>query len=443
MTAMRKHAFWLVPVVLIAAGLIYFKHREPKADKLLLITVDALRADHLSIYGYKGTSTPNLSQLAAKSLVFENAFTTMPTTQPAISSIFTSLYPGSHSVRKNGMPLPEQAITLAEILKKHGWTTAAFVSAFPLDKRFQLNQGFDEYRDSIGTHGRQKNLKYEVDAGQLTKAIVKWLERNKARRNTFLWIHYFDPHAPYQPPRAAGTLSTVDFENNPVSGYDAEIEFLDGQLGILFKALKLYGFKDALTLVVSDHGEGFGEHGYKGHGWFLYDEVIRVALFVSGPGIHPGRATELVQHVDLAPGILDYFGISCPPQFEGISWWKVLQKKIPPRSAVWVERRAPPIANGVVDPEGGTGVKEKWALRTKSEKLIWSSDGNSEYYDLRKDPRETTNLFKTGDPRIMKLEKEGMMRKVRNLQKSLAPGHDIQQEDEEAREALKALGYVN
>ncbi|HSP07940.1 MAG TPA: sulfatase, partial [Acidobacteriota bacterium] len=408
---------------------------------------DALRADHLGAYGYP-LDQKNLSTFAKDSLVYENAFTTLPTTQPAISSIFTSMYPRAHTVRKNGLVLPDEALTLAEILKKNGWKTAAFVSAFPLDRRFKLDQGFDDYKDSIGQNGPQKGFKFEVPGDRMTNAVLRYLKKHPVSEKQFLWIHYFDPHAPYKPPKRFNSVkSPLPNASAALSAYDGEIQFLDEQVGILIDQLKKRGiWKNTLVILVSDHGEGFGEHGYTGHGWFLYDEVIRVALMMHGPGIKPGRSSFLIQHVDLAPGILDYFGIPVPGTFEGKSWWNVLQGKLAPRDAVWVERRLPPIATGpelAADEETHPGAEEKWTYRTATAKFIWSSDGKYEYYDLTKDPLEKNNLYTPGNAQAAELEKQGIALRDRAQRLALKPGRDLQQQDEESREGLKALGYIN
>src|SRR5262249_28982540 len=305
----------LVALTAIGSFLIY-KHFHPsRAENLVLITIDTLRADHLGIYGYP-LGQDKISAFAKESLVYETPFPPMPTTQPAISSMFTSLYPRSHSVRKNGQILPKEAMTLAEILKQHGWKTAAFVSAFPLDKRFQINQGFDAYFDSIGITGKNKNTKFEVDAEKLTNTVIRWFKKQPpVKSKFFLWIHYFDPHEPYKPPeRFANIASPVAGADASMNAYDGEIAFVNEQLGRLLPALEKVGLADnSLILMVSDHGEGFNEHGYVHHGWFLFDEATHVLLMMHGPGIKPGRTPALTQHVDLAPGILDYFGIPIPP----------------------------------------------------------------------------------------------------------------------------------
>lgn len=444
---MKKALFALIFLVLagVSGFFVYRSLHPPRAQNLLLITVDALRSDHLGCYGY-GLDQDNISALAKKSLVYDNAFTTLPTTQPAMSSIFTSLYPRSHTVRKNGLVLPEEALTLAEILKQNGWSTVAFVSAFPLDKRFQLNQGFDDYKDSIGATGKKKSLKFEVDAEHMTNAVLKWLNKHPVKSKFFIWIHYFDPHAPYKPPaRFANLKSPVAGATPSLNAYDGEIAFLNEQLGRLFAGLKKSGLSDnTLILMVSDHGEGFDEHGYSGHGWFLYDEVTRVALLVHGPGIRPGRTSVLTQHVDLAPGILDYFGIPIPATFEGKSWWSVLQGKQTPRDAVWVERRLPPVGvSAEQKTEEQETATEKWAYRTATALFIYSSDGANEYYDLTKDPLEKNNIYTPNSADAARLEKLGTELRERCTKAALRPGRDLQQEDEESREGLKALGYVD
>lgn len=442
----------IVPILAILIALaaygLYRKTHPARAKNLLLITVDALRADNLGAYGYP-LDQKNLTNFSRSALVFDNAFTTMPTTQPALSSIFTSMYPMSHTVRKNGMQLPADALTLAEILKQKGWKTAAFVSAFPLTRRFKLNQGFEEYWDDIAENGAKLRPKLELKADRMTQKLLNWMNKDKSDSNEFVWIHYFDPHAPYTPPAKFSSVKSPRPNASPeLNAYDGEIQFLDEQLGVLFEGLKKTGrLDDTLIIFVSDHGEGFKEHGYSGHGWFLYDEVIRVALMMHGPGIEPGRSPVLIQHVDLAPGILDYFGIPSPGTFEGKSWWKVLKGEAPARLGVWVERRLPPIST-VPDPELAekqeqAAVEEKWTYRTATAKFIWSSDGNHEFYDLAHDPLEKNNLYTPSNSQAAALEKEGLMLREKTLKAALNPSRDLQKQDQESRDALKALGYVN
>lgn len=441
----------VLALVAVAAGgwLLARRLARPSPENVILITVDALRPDHLSCYGYPLGHSGNIARFADSALVFDNAFTTLPTTQPAISSIFTSRYPRSHNVRKNGIPLSDSAVTLAEILKKQGWTTAAFVSAFPLDRRFNLNQGFDDYHDSIGAQkGRPKSLKFESNAEQMTNAVGKWLKKHRERRHLFFWIHYFDPHAPYKPPQRFAGLASPG-ATPELRAYDGEIAFLDEQFGTLLKKLDRAGIlKNSLIIMTSDHGEGFGEHGYNGHGWFLYDEVLRVAMIVKGPGIKPGRDAGLMQHVDLAPGILDYLGIPLSPDFEGQSWWGRREGKLPAREYVWAERRLPPIAVG--DPsaydEEPRAAEDKWTIRTLNEKLIWSSDGAIEFYDLKADPGEKHNLYNPGgsvDPRAARLLQAGTELRTKYESHALTPGKDMQLQDKDTRDRLKALGYVD
>lgn len=421
----------------------FFYHR---ATNFILISIDTLRPDHLGCYGYP-LDQPNLSKFARESLVFDRAYTTMPTTGPAMASVLTSLYPRTHTVRKNGIELPDAALTLAEIFKQNHWKTAAFISAFPLDKRFKFNQGFDDYKDSIGAKGKKKNLKFEVPADQITTAVSRWLQKTKPKDKTFIWIHFFDPHQPYNPPKDFQNIkSPLPNRTEDLDHYDGEIAFLDQQLGVLFQKLKDHKLWDhSLIAVISDHGEGFGEHGYYGHGWFLYEEVARVVWMFHGPGIHKGRTDALTQHIDFAPGVLDYFKIPLPKQFQGRSWWNVQRGRLQPHDEIWIERRLPPIATGAAEPDedGHESVEEKWALRSASGKLIWSSDKKDEFYQIANDPKERTNQFSTENKAAMDLMKKGLAIRARAASVALKGARDIQSMDEETREALKALGYVN
>ncbi len=432
-------------LILVLGFILYRAFFAARATNFILISIDTLRPDHLGCYGYR-LDQPNLSKLAQESLVYDRAYTTMPTTAPAMASVFTSLYPRTHTVRKNGIELPGSALTLAEILKQNKWKTAAFVSAFPLDKRFKFNQGFDEYRDSIGAKGKKKNLKFEVPADQITAAVSRWLEKNKTKEKLFLWIHYFDPHAPYKPPKAfENTKSPRPDRTTDLDHYDGEIAFLDQQLGILFNKLKEHHlWNNSLVAVISDHGEGFGEHGYYGHGWFLYEEVARALWMIRGPGVGKGRTTVLTQLIDFAPGVLDYFQIRSPSNFQGKSWWNIHRGKLQAEDAVWIERRLPPVPIGPESTEEGhDSVEEKWALRSSSGKLIWSSDNKNEFYEIEQDPKELLNKFSAENENALNLMKKGFAIRARAASSALKGARDIQTLDEETREALKALGYAD
>ncbi len=271
------------------------------ADHVLLITIDTLRADRVGAYGYARAATPALDSIARNGARFDRAFAAAPITQTSHATLLTGRYPQGHGARHNGMRISATVPTLAGTFKAAGFATGAFVAAFPLDKRFGLARGFDTYSDTMptGPDGRPLN---ERPGRLVVDEAIAWIRNlnppnpsNPSNPGTrmFLWIHLFEPHAPY------------------VSGYDAEIAEADRQIARLLAAL---GDRRAKTLIVAtaDHGEAFGEHGEIGHSMFVYDTTLRVPLVIEGPGIEAGRviADRDVGLVDVAPTLAARAGLA-------------------------------------------------------------------------------------------------------------------------------------
>jgi len=247
---------------------------------LLLVTLDTTRADRIGCYGHDGIETPTLDGLAREGVLFSRAVTPVPLTTPAHSSILTGLYPYRHGVRTNGpFRLSETQETLAEILAARGYATGAMISAFVLDARFGLAQGFDDYEDDMGVDEAgdgeeedqdQDKLGLDADrriwiniperpAERTTELAIAWLSEHQAER-FFLWVHYFDPHTPYEPP------SPYDKQYAKIP-YDGEIAFVDRQFADLLGVLEELGLTDdTLVVVAGDHGQGLGQHGEQAHG---------------------------------------------------------------------------------------------------------------------------------------------------------------------------------
>jgi len=319
----------LLPVTFVAACL--GCQPPPAADNVLFVSFDTTRADRLSVYGHEQPTSPALEALAARGVVFERAFTHAPSTLPAHGSMMTGLLPPSHGVRCNGkFAIPEEDDTLAEILGRRGFATAAIIGAFPLDARFGLAQGFDVYDDDFSTSARtaakrrgrmdtpgfwigHDYLDFERGADEVTDRALAWLdERRRDSRRWFLFAHYFDPHWPYEPDAAWGDR----FEH----AYDAEIAYTDEQLGRLLDAV---AGMPGRTLVVftSDHGEGLGDHGEELHNRYLYNSTLHVPLIMALDGtIEPGRRIGAVTgHVDIMPTVLDLVGVGAAPGSAGRS----------------------------------------------------------------------------------------------------------------------------
>jgi arylsulfatase A-like enzyme len=287
--------------------------------------------------------------------------------------------------------------------------------------------------------------RWERSAEEVNGAVFEWLnERRDSSRKFFLMVHYFDPHSPYRPPPHfhPGTDSTPEL-------YDGEVRYVDQEIGrLLDKLEELDLTSETLILLTADHGESLGEHKLIGHKWKIYDEVLRVPLIVAGPGVPEGkRIAALVHHVDLAPALLDYCEAPIPSFFQGKSWMPLLEPggsadKI--RDFVLLEKATPSKHAYESQPEWQKYPYSQWAIRTETEKFIWSSDNRFEYYNLQKDPGELRNLFRRRNGRAMRLYRLGSEYRAGHPKLNLAshPGRK-EGDDADAEEILRSLGYLN
>jgi arylsulfatase A-like enzyme/Tfp pilus assembly protein PilF len=289
----------LLIAALAAAGVVAVRssgvlRRAQTPPNILLITLDTTRADRLGAYGYGSAGTPRLDRLAAEGVLFERVVAAAPITLPAHVSLLTGSYPFVHGVRNNGnFSLDGTIPTLTTALHDRGYRTAAFVSAFVLDRRYGLARGFDEYDD---------HLQLERRGDRTAAAAGDWLDAHA--RDTapfFVWLHLYDPHDPYDPPSPFR-------EAFAARAYDGEIAFADRALGSLLDRLDRLGrLSSTLVAVVGDHGESLGEHGEDTHAVFVYESTLRVPMILAWPGHLPAgrRVSALVRSIDLAPTLLD------------------------------------------------------------------------------------------------------------------------------------------
>ena len=331
---------------------------------LLLITIDTLRADHVGSYGYRNAHTPTLDAIARDGLRYQNAFAAAPITLTSHASLMTGRYPPGHGARHNGIAVNPTVPTLATTLKAAGFTTAAFVSAFPLDKRFGLNRGFDVYDDELprSSDGRPLN---ERPGSETVSRAAAWLQGHRDQR-FFLWVHLFDPHAPYGDPTSGKTA---------IQRYDEEITAADREAGRLIAAL---GPAAPLTIIVAtaDHGEAFGEHGELGHSLFVYDTTLHVPLMMKGPGIAAGQTSnDSVSLIDVAPTMLSKLDLAAMD-----SDGQVLTSPTSPTRPIYAETFAP------LFDFGWAGLR---SVRTGNWKYIAAP--KPELYDLSADASESTN----------------------------------------------------
>ena len=245
-----------------------------KSPSLVLITLDTTRKDHIGAYGKTNAGTENIDALAQEGIRFDQAYSTVPLTTPAHASILTGLYPPKHGIRNNGDAiLPQEAITLAEVLKSKNYDTAAAVSAFVTTRIWQLNQGFDSYFDTLGS--AEQRWSQERSAESVTNDLISWLE-TPHEDPFFVWAHFYDPHHPHTAPK--------EYLEQYSTAYEAEIAYMDDQIGRLKKAAEeTAGDSGVAFIILADHGEGFGEHGEQGHGLYLWNTTMNIPFIIRPP----------------------------------------------------------------------------------------------------------------------------------------------------------------
>ncbi len=364
--------------------------RVPPAGErpLILITLDTTRADRIGAYGGSAVPTPVLDGVARDGVLFEQAVSQVPLTLPAHAAILTGRYPAALGVRHNGIyELPAAAATLAERLGEDGYETAAFVAAYVLNRGFGTEQGFEVYDDvPVNRYegGESQLFRAERSADEVNARVFSWLERRRGDR-FFLWVHYYDPHDPYEPPEREGRTLAGE-------GYDREISYLDACLGDLLERLRSEGLLDRSVLaLVGDHGESLGEHGERTHGLFLYEGALRVPMMLRAPGLLPAgrRVPGPVELVDLAPTVLELLDRPPLARTDGTSL-------LPRISGDDDGTRALAHAETLM-PRLEFGWSELYMVRDGRFKYIQAP--TPELYDLRDDPAEAVNLA-SGDPEL-------------------------------------------
>lgn len=354
------------------------------------MTIDTVRRDHVGAYGDTQAATPALDRLAREGLRFDAATANAPLTLVSHSSLLSGLLPPNHGLRNNGAgAFPADRETLATVLSAAGYRTGAFVAAFVLDRRFGLDRGFDTYDDEIEREvGARPTLEAERRGDQVMDRALAWLARKNSdpedeKRPFFLWIHLYDPHAPYDPPAPFR-------ERFPADPYRGEIAFADAQVGRLLGDLDRRGLAGStLVAVAADHGEGLGEHGEATHGMLIYESTLAVPLLLRGPGLAARAVAAPVGLCDLGPTLAGLLGHPFSPPASGrtldgrdLSEPLRLGKE-PARGEVYAETRYPEIF----------GWSPLSMLRRRDAKYI--SAPKPELYDLASDPGERRNLLGT------------------------------------------------
>lgn len=455
---------------------------------VILISIDTMRADHLSCYGYDRNTTPHIDRFAREGILFQRAYAPSSWTLPSHASIMTGCYPSMHNAHRSERTQPpyfctklsDDNVTIAEVLSEYGYDTVGIVAGTLCKAMFGLGQGFSVYDDDLDPWGGERR------AHEINELVFAWLDNRAAHLSgqkfllfnatlpIFLFIHYFDPHQSYMPPAPfdnhypgrddslvltyAGTSVAASYkekelellkdvikrkhqlsakeQNHLVALYDGELSFVDDAIGKLIQRLKeVAWYSGSMIIITSDHGESFGEHQLTTHGIALYDDNLRVPLIIKYPGNSKKTtvANYPVSLVDIFPEILHTVSIRPPKNIQGAG-------------LTGSQKTRYIIAENFQDPTW----KQRWDLKhlardlqaiyAEDLKYIWASDGSCELYNVVADPRETVNLIDTLPQKAHELHERLHVWKC-----SFSPvegNKDLPAPDQSVTEKLRALGYI-
>jgi len=435
----------------------------PRLPSIILITVDTLRADRLSIYGNPAPTSPNIDALLSQGARFNAARTPEPLTTPACASMLTSLYPHEHGSSRNGIPIREGLRSLPKLLLRLGYVTAAFVSNWTLtDKQSGLAEHFDVYEEVL-TKKRWLFWFGEADAKDVLVRTIDWLENDGVYpgQPLFLWVHFVDPHAPYKlhEEYAARLGVPTDGSASAVQQYDSEIAHVDQQIGLLLADLENYlDIDDALLVFASDHGEGLGEHGYKGHGRHLYEEELRVPLGFAWQGrIPPAVFQAPATLLDLAPTVMGLLGAPIPPEWQGHNWSNSLTsgEDGPFDRVTYYQSHKGAVKGGTEKAEVAARKRLRGLLRLgiiegRNKQVLDFQDGNLNSYELPRIPKRGPLAYANSESEPASIPPVEAVAAVMSEWEALVKGELTERDrspppalDEEAIEKLRSLGYIN
>lgn len=435
-------------------------------QSVILLSIDALRADHLGYHGYDRETSPFLDKLAEKFLQFENAVAASSHTRESVPSLLTGRY--SDVFAQNGYRLTERSI--AERLSEHDFHTAGFHSNPYASRAYGFEKGFDTFDDDLRL-GQNKILalaqraldkfvfkkgEYHARASEINEKSLDWIDSLESNKSFFLWNHYMDVHGPYNPPDGYNSFTDTSVTNSEAQAlyqrcakqpdelteheqqllidlYDGEIQYLDIQLRSLVEELKQRElFEETLVIITADHGDAFGEHGYYAHPRYLHDELIRVPLLISPPKSSSETISEMVSTIDIIPTILDWVGVS-DPSLPGIS---LLNSEVH-------DERKPYVFAGAQGENENNGVRRFVARSTEGKYFLERDINTGEItnetgFNLKSDPQEQYPLdepsIELGELRDVLLDHSS----TRNA--DVAEAIESETTDE-IEDRLEALGY--
>ena len=455
---------------ILALGLLACALPAQEASKelpnILFISIDTLRADHLSSWGYHLETSPNIDRLADEGVRFDQAFTVTSRTAPSHFSMFTSRYPQEHGAKLNGFapPADMKFLYLPQILQKAGYSTAAFVSAWPLSKKLtRLDPYFDVYdQDLDRSYQTINSMRYAED---VAPRAMSWMEKQKDGEPFFCWVHFFDPHSPYdfreefEATKKTGAPDRTQQRGqggilDDVKAYNSEILYTDHWVGKMLEKVNELGIRDnTIVVLIADHGESLGEKDYQGHSRRLWESITHIPMIIRYPGkIEAGRVVDsTVNSLDVMPTLLDLTvksadpDISIPTEMLGRSLAAALinGEEVPDRQA-----RAVAFAGQKWKVPGW--LAKLWlrdldfplriSYRNGDHKVIWTPETEElEIYDLAQDPFEMKPSTPNDGERAYERETDALTRWFKSTH--LAEEGENRMDASDC-EALQSLGYI-
>jgi len=422
---------------------------DAEIPNVLLVTIDTLRTDRLSVYGYERPTSPRLDRLLARGARFTEARTVEPLTNPALSSMITSLYPHEHGGTRNGLRMRRGLSSLPKLLADRGYLTAAFVGNWTLKHRVSgLGEHFKTYREVITKRRWFGLFKGEANAADLTDQALAWLDKYGGRRRPFLlWAHYVEPHAPYvfheQYAERLG-IDTSRGEPPKEDRYDTEIAFADEHVGRLVDAILGDPELARRTIIVfaADHGESLGEHDYWGHGRNLHEPNLHIPFAVIWPGhIEPQVIDAPALLIDTAPTVLGLLGLEVPERFHGHDWSPHFRGEAEPpqeRTTWFQAHKGAVLTAHEAENARSRGLLQVGLLAGGMKEILEVRSEDLLLFDLERDPEELRSLV---------IEKKEPSEELLTWFGQVEAGLDQAGRfpppvlDEESVDQLKALGY--
>ncbi|MFO8057079.1 MAG: sulfatase [bacterium] len=459
---------------------------KEKPPNIIFITVDTLRADHLSGFGYERKTSPYLDSLARQGVVFKGMLSHSSNTAPSMASTFTSLYPDTIGMLSNGEKLSGDVLTMAEILGSNGYQTGCIHTNAYLEKKYGFDQGFQFYKSLYPDTKIEVQRKRLYRADKVNRAALEWMKEREGDKPYFLYLHYMSTHCPYLPPAPYDirfdpgfdrTLPdftlvwryiygkdrvkiTPEYEkiyqetytdrevlDHMVALYDGEIRYFDDQLKKLLAALRERDLLDnTLVVISSDHGEEFKEHGGLTHGKTVFQEVVHVPLILYFPGRLPEgkEVNTMTRNLDILPTVLDIAGIEPPGHLEGRSLaplWKKEAATAPETSFAHIEFEGQGTAGM------GYAKIEHASVSTNEWRYIRDMLENKDMlFDRKEDPADENNLAEEHPEKVKKFSRQLQhhLNRSQNLKRKLGISDTASPKiDESEKKKLEALGYFN